>query len=200
MRRPMQETTERWNPGLVAAILAALVLGWGCSSTGTKEMRIDQTDKRQAVQTEPADTVYVDSLRVDTMWMPGMTVTVPETVEVAADAPTARDTSDAFPLQEVAVDSAQVRLTGLTERHVLAAPCFGETLVGRATGGEMEFYVKGDCTQRDTIVRIEYEKESWLDRTLDKIGRWISLVALLGIGLYILWGTISTTIRAALPW
>lgn len=200
MRSPMQETIERWKPGLVAAIIAVLVVGWGCSSTGTKEVRIDQTDRRQAVQTEPADTVYVDSLRVDTMWMPGMTVTVPETVEVARSEPTAKDTNGAFPLQEFAVDSAQVRLTGLTGRHVLAAPCFGETLVGRATGGEMEFYVRGDCTQRDTIARFEYEKESWLNRTLDKIGRWISLVALLGIGLYILWGTISTTIRAFLPW
>lgn len=180
--------------------LSLLILALGCSSTGTKEVRIDQTDRRNAVQTEPADTVYVEKIRVDTMWLPGMTITAPETVQVAPDRPEPEDPPNTFPLQEVSVDSAQVRLSGLTERHILASPCFGQKLVGRATGGEMEFYVKGDCIPRDTIIKVEYEKESWTNRTLDRMGRWFSLIALLGIGVYVLRGTLITSIRAALPW
>lgn len=181
-------------------LAALLILALGCSSTGTKEVRIDQTDRRNAVQTEHADTVFVDRVRVDTMWLPGMTITAPETVQVAPDRPEPEDPPDTFPLQEVSVDSAQVRLTGLTERHILASPCFGQRLVGRAAKGEMEFYVKGECIPRDTVIQVEYETQSWMDRSIDRLGRWFSLVALLGIGLYVLWGTIKTTVRSIVPW
>jgi len=185
---------------LILVVLALLLSLLACSSTGTEHVRIDQTDRRDAVQTEAPDTVTVERVRTDTLWMPGMTLTVPETVEVAREEPTARDTTDAFPLKEVAVDSAQVRLSGLTERHILAAPCLGQRLIGRSVQGEMEFYVEGDCVARDTTIECTYEKESWIERTTDKLARWFSLVALVGFGMYLLWGTLETAIRAALPW
>ena len=183
---------------LLPALLLAATLA-ACSSTGTKQIRVDRTDERNAVNTH-TDTVMVDSIRVDTLWLPGMTLTVPETVEVAQETPTPEDTTDAFPLQELAVDSAQVRVTGLTEEYRLATPCFGQRLIGRPDGEGMEFYVNGECIPRDTVIEVKYEKESWMDRTTDRLARWISLFALLGAATYLLWGTISTAIKAALPW
>jgi len=191
-----------WRTLFIAAITAALILLSlaGCTTTRTESVRVDQTDRRTAVSTEKPDTVFVDSLRVDTLWMPGKVVTVPETVEVARREPTPEDTANAFPLQRITVDSAQVRLTGLQEQYSLAHPCFGERLIGNSEGGELSFYVEGKCVSRDTTIQVVYEQQSWLDRTVDRLARWVSLVALLGVGLYILWGLISTTIRSALPW
>jgi len=183
---------------LLSALLIAVALV-ACSSTGTKQIRVDRTDERNAVN-KRTDTLVVDSIRVDTMWLPGMTLTVPETVEVAQETPTPKDTTDAFPLQELVVDSAQVRVTGLSEEYRLASPCFGQRLVGRLDGEGLEFYVKGECIPRDTVIEVKYEKESWIGRTTDRLARWISFFALCGAVTYLLWGTISTAIKAALPW
>jgi len=191
-----------WRLLLIAALAATLALLSlsGCTTTRTESIRVDQTDKRTAVRTDAPDTIFVDSLRVDTMWMPGKAITVPETVEVARREPTPADTTNAFPLQRITVDSAHVRLTGLQNQYSLAHPCFGERLIGNSEGGEVSFYVEGECVTRDTTIQVVYEQQSWLDRTIDRLARWLSLLAIMGVSLYILWSTISTTIRAALPW
>jgi len=213
MSRPTAPRNKRMcphkhrNPSIVAALLGAaltcalLLLALpGCKSVETRTQRIDQTDQRTAVQTENPDTIVVDRIRTDTVWMPGTTITWPEIVRVSEEVPTKEDTVDAFPLKELAVDSSHVRITGLTKEYTLPHPCFGERLLGRSLGGDVSFRVTGDCVPRDTVVKTRIERQSWFDRMLDRGSRWFSILVIIGLTLYVLRGTLSTAIRAAMPW
>lgn len=184
-----------------ALIGTLLMLGLsGCSQTETLSKRIDQSDDRTAVQTQEPDTIRVDSLRVDTVWSAGATITWPETVEVAKETPTEKDTAGTFPLQEIAIDSAHVRLAGPSKAYTIPHPCFGERLLGRSVGGGVSFRVTGECVPRDTVVKYETEERSWVQQKIDGAARSFSLLALLVGGLYAAWGIIGTAAKAALPW
>jgi len=202
-QQPWRNPRPRSTAALLALTLCITLLGLylsGCKSTETRRTVVDQTDERTAVQTESPDTIRVDSLRVDTVWMPGATITWPETVKVAKEKPTKKDTADAFPLQELSVDSSNVRLTGLSKEFSVPHPCFGETLIARSFQNGVSFRVTGDCVPRDTIIKTKIQRQSWVDRKIDAAARWLSVVAIGLILVYLLRRTLGTAIRAALPW
>mgnify|MGYP000182061251 FL=1 len=199
-KKPHTEGTTGFGFLLLITFVILLLASMGCSSTGAKEVRVDQTDERNAVRTAAPETLRVETVRTDTMWMPGLTITTPETVRVAAEKPASADTADSFPLQRLSVDSAQVQIDGLTESYTLSSPCFGQRLTADAQGGELSFYVRGECLPRDTVVRVEYEKPSFFERKINTASRWIAALAGLAILAYLLRGTLVAIVRSALPW
>ena len=199
-KKPHTEGSTGFGFLLLITLVIFLLASMGCSSTGVKEVRVDQTDHRSAVRTAAPETLRVETVRTDTMWMPGLTITAPETVRVAPEEPAREDTADSFPLQRLSVDSAQVKISGLTEGYTLSSPCFGQRLTANAQDGELSFYVRGECLPRDTVVRVEYEKPSFFERKINTASRWIAALAGFAILAYLLRGTLVAIVRSALPW
>lgn len=175
---------------LVAPLLLSAFLLSACSATTEITRTLDLTDQRTAVRLAPPETVRVVERHPVFVQAPGRTSTVPETVTVyekplSASVPT-------FPIQSIEVDSAYVLVAGLDREYRLAAPCFGERLIGVAESEtEMSFSVEGDCTPRDTIVSVTVEKESTLEKAVDLAGRFALLSVVLLVAALFLRGVME---------